>query len=75
MRIPPGQPFAFETPEQRAQRRLKQFRASDAYLEMDEKSTTERMLRRMTDPELVETREVHKRSEARVNGLKSRHSL
>lgn len=47
----------------------------EAYLEMDERDTTERILREMTDPETIEQKAVEKRERERVGMVKSRHSL
>lgn len=54
---------------------MKQKDKPQAYIEMDERATTERILNRMTDPHEIEKREVKKAEIKRVTTIKERLSL
>lgn len=47
----------------------------EAYLGISERDTTERILDRMTDPELIEQKEWKKKEARRVEVVKSRYGL
>jgi hypothetical protein len=54
---------------------MEQFNQTQAYLEMDERSSTERILNEMTDPKRIEQRRLHKAEVQRVEEVINKHSL
>jgi len=54
---------------------MEQFNQTQAYLEMDERSSTERILNEMTDPKRIEQRRLHKAEVQRVEEVTNKHSL
>ena len=48
---------------------------SQAWLEMDERTTTERILIKMTDPRYIEQRQRQKQEQGRIDTIVNKHSL
>lgn len=48
---------------------------NQSWLEMDERTTTERILLKMTDPRYIEQRERQKQEQSRVDTIVNKHSL
>lgn len=54
---------------------MEQFNQTNAYLDMDERSATERILNRMLDPRHIEQRRLKKEEIKRVDDVINKHSL
>lgn len=54
---------------------MSEMNKTEAYFEMDDRVTTERILNRMTDPNQIEKRRLRKQEQKRVEGVRNKHTL